>query len=194
MVHGILDAAMVLLAREGAEGFTTNRLAEMGGVSVGSIYQYFANRDVIIAAVIERGVIYAERTMRDALAAMAAFPPDQVIRRILTVVLTSLEPHGDMLNEVLATTTVFSGTGLGSLLETRISDLLRDLFGSYSDRYVARGGTAGIYVVANGVIYAVLKWLSERPPHVSREELIESLVAHFNLLIAERPKAELVAT
>lgn len=53
-VEAILGAAARVLERESLEGFNTNRVAEMAGVSVGSVYQYFPNKDALMAALIER--------------------------------------------------------------------------------------------------------------------------------------------
>jgi len=48
LVAAILEAAIQVLAKEGATRFTTTRVAERAGVSVGSIYQYFPNKASIL--------------------------------------------------------------------------------------------------------------------------------------------------
>ncbi len=48
LVAAILEAATQVLAEEGAARFTTARVAEKAGVSVGSIYQYFPNKASIL--------------------------------------------------------------------------------------------------------------------------------------------------
>jgi AcrR family transcriptional regulator len=48
LVAAILEAAIQVLSREGAQRFTTTRVAERAGVSVGSIYQYFPNKAAIL--------------------------------------------------------------------------------------------------------------------------------------------------
>ncbi|MER8640099.1 TetR family transcriptional regulator [Mesorhizobium sp. M0185] len=48
LVAAILQAAVQVLAREGAQRFTTARVAEKAGVSVGSLYQYFPNKAAIL--------------------------------------------------------------------------------------------------------------------------------------------------
>lgn len=48
LVAIILEAATQVLAKEGAPRFTTARVAERAGVSVGSIYQYFPNKASIL--------------------------------------------------------------------------------------------------------------------------------------------------
>ncbi|MFC4158803.1 TetR/AcrR family transcriptional regulator [Chitinimonas lacunae] len=53
-VRVVLEAAARILERDGFAGYTTNAVAALAGVSVGSLYQYFPNRDAITAALIER--------------------------------------------------------------------------------------------------------------------------------------------
>lgn len=48
LVSAVLDAAVRVLATEGAQRFTTARVAEKAGVSVGSLYQYFPNKAAIL--------------------------------------------------------------------------------------------------------------------------------------------------
>ncbi|WOK17158.1 helix-turn-helix domain-containing protein [Rhodopseudomonas sp. BAL398] len=53
-VEVILDATALLLVDEGFEQTTTNRIAERAGVSIGSLYQYFPNREAVVGAVAQR--------------------------------------------------------------------------------------------------------------------------------------------
>jgi AcrR family transcriptional regulator len=48
LVSAILDAAIQVLAKEGAQRFTAARVAERAGVSIGSLYQYFPNKAAIL--------------------------------------------------------------------------------------------------------------------------------------------------
>ena len=53
-VTAILDATAQVLVAEGFARLTTNRVAVRAGVSVGSIYQYFPNKEALVVAVSER--------------------------------------------------------------------------------------------------------------------------------------------
>ncbi|MER8461582.1 TetR family transcriptional regulator [Mesorhizobium sp. M1409] len=48
LVAAILEAAVQVLASEGVRRFTTTRVAEKAGVSVGSLYQYFPNKAALL--------------------------------------------------------------------------------------------------------------------------------------------------
>ena len=49
----ILEAAARILRTEGPGHLTTNRIADVAGVSVGSLYQYFPNKDAILGRLVE---------------------------------------------------------------------------------------------------------------------------------------------
>ncbi|HYP98005.1 MAG TPA: TetR/AcrR family transcriptional regulator [Polyangiaceae bacterium] len=59
-VRAILEATTQILDRESLEAATTTRIAEVAGVSIGSLYQYFSHRDAILDALQDREF---ERTM-----------------------------------------------------------------------------------------------------------------------------------
>jgi AcrR family transcriptional regulator len=52
----VLEAAAHVLLRHGYARATTNRIAEAAGVSVGTIYQYFPDKDAIFDALIRREI------------------------------------------------------------------------------------------------------------------------------------------
>ena len=53
-VAHILDVTEQLIAAQGFESLTTNHIAEAAGVPVGSIYQYFANKQEVLEAIMAR--------------------------------------------------------------------------------------------------------------------------------------------
>ena len=55
-VDTILAATARVLVKQGFDGLTTNAVAEAAGVSIGSLYQYFPNKEALVAALIERHV------------------------------------------------------------------------------------------------------------------------------------------
>lgn len=63
-VDRILVAAAHIFDERGYRATTTNHVAELAGVSIGSLYQYFPNKDALLVAL-------AERHIRDAAAAFA---------------------------------------------------------------------------------------------------------------------------
>lgn len=53
-VEAILAATARVLAREGYDRASTNKVAEAAGVSIGSLYQYFPSKEALVSALIDR--------------------------------------------------------------------------------------------------------------------------------------------
>ncbi len=68
-VSVILEAAAEVFAEKGYAGATTNKIAHRAGVSIGSLYQYFPNKDAILAGLREQHLsdvqIVVDRSMRE---------------------------------------------------------------------------------------------------------------------------------
>ncbi len=65
-VDAILDATAEVLHDEGLAAFNTNRVAERAGVAVGSIYQYFPNKEALVDALAMRSLQRLDRVLEEA--------------------------------------------------------------------------------------------------------------------------------
>src|SRR6185369_10835990 len=82
----ILEAAARVLEREGLNGYNTNAIATRAGVSIGSVYQYFPNKDSLTMALIEK----FERELLNAARTAAAQAHGKDLRRTLALVIRQL--------------------------------------------------------------------------------------------------------
>lgn len=53
-VNAIIEASARILEEQGHGGFTTNAVAELAGTSIGTLYQYFPDKDALLGALIAR--------------------------------------------------------------------------------------------------------------------------------------------
>jgi AcrR family transcriptional regulator len=79
----IIEAAAQIVARDGLAGFNTNAVAERAGVSIGSLYQYFPNKDAVMAALIRHQIGRQLATFQDAIEATANSDIPQTIRALV---------------------------------------------------------------------------------------------------------------
>jgi AcrR family transcriptional regulator len=82
-VEAVLDAVIRLLKREGFRAVTTNRIAEVAGVSIGSVYQYFPDKRAIFLALHERHVQQIDQVIQNALVQNASRPLDRLVRALI---------------------------------------------------------------------------------------------------------------
>jgi len=100
-VDSLVEATARILVKEGFDKASTNRIAEVAGVSIGSLYQYFPSKEALVAAVVERHQQQIMQTVRSELAQVATQPLDKAIRRFVAVAVQAhrLDPK---LHRVLA--------------------------------------------------------------------------------------------
>lgn len=90
-VAAILQAAEQVFARHGYAHGTTNRIAARAGVSIGSLYEYFPNKDALLVALIERHVVQGEQALTAAVAAIQ--PGASLQQQVQTLVSAMIELH-----------------------------------------------------------------------------------------------------
>jgi len=103
-VDTVLDAVVRVLKREGFNAITTNRIAEVAGVSIGSVYQYFPDKRAIFVALHQRHVDQIDRMVETKLIEHAASSLDDLVRAMVEGMIeahaTDPELHELLLTEV----------------------------------------------------------------------------------------------
>ena len=67
----------------GFDKASTNRIAEVAGVSVGSLYQYFPSKEALVAALVERHIEHMSEALQAEMATLADAPLALTVRRML---------------------------------------------------------------------------------------------------------------
>ncbi len=95
MVESIIEATTRIIERDGLAGLSTNRVAEVAGVSVGSLYQYFPNKEALVEEVRARFAARFEAALLDLLARLPAMGLREAIRAwVETLVMLHTESPG----------------------------------------------------------------------------------------------------
>ena len=79
----ILQAAARILVHRGFEAFTTNAVAEEAGVSIGSLYQYFPNKEALIASLSKQHLDDIQATLDKGLAQVATLRFRDLVRAMV---------------------------------------------------------------------------------------------------------------
>src|SRR5271154_2120689 len=82
-VEAVLDAVVRILKREGFGAITTNRIAEVAGVSIGSVYQYFPDKRAIFTALHQRHVDQIDRVVQSTLVEHASSSLEGLMRAMV---------------------------------------------------------------------------------------------------------------
>jgi AcrR family transcriptional regulator len=82
-VETLLDATARVLTKEGYDRASTNRIAATAGISVGSLYQYFPNKEALVAALVARHNREMLQLVRNALKEVASLDLATAVRELV---------------------------------------------------------------------------------------------------------------
>jgi len=91
-VDAILEAAARIFADRGYAAATTNHIAARAGVSVGSLYEYFPNKDALLVALVDRHIAEAAALLGD-VAERALTPATGLDAAVAAMVQSMIELH-----------------------------------------------------------------------------------------------------
>jgi|SRR5215472_5095049 len=182
-VEAVLDAVIRILKREGIRAITTNRIAEVAGVSVGSVYQYFPDKQAIFVALHRRHIDRVDRIIQTALVEHATAPLDDLMRAMIEGM---IEAHSSDLElyHLLATSVPHRADGT--------SDFAVRLHGAFQLALASRSHELQpgrdldrlAFVVANLVESLSHAALFRRPPRLSlagaKTEVLRAVLAYVH--------------
>jgi AcrR family transcriptional regulator len=182
-VEAVLDAVVRILKREGLAAVTTNRIAEVAGVSIGSVYQYFPDKRAIYVALHARHVELIDRMVEAKLLEHAASPLDTLVRAMVEAMVEAHEGDPE-LYELLYTEVPHKAEG------TR--DFAVRLHGAFRLAIAARANELGtprdldtvVFVVTNMVDALAHGAVLRRPAGISlaaaKEEAVRAVLAYLH--------------
>jgi AcrR family transcriptional regulator len=91
-VSAILEGAAQVLEAGGLAAFTTNAVAERAGVSIGTLYQYFADKQALLRALAEREMATTVAAVATALRGDSQAGPEERVRAMVRAMVNAF--HG----------------------------------------------------------------------------------------------------
>lgn len=174
-VERIVDAAARVLEAEGDRGATTNRIAAEAGVSPGSLYQYFADRDDLLLAVTERFVAAFEDRVLPALRQAAR---EDVVTGIVTVVgatLDAMEDRAPLLRALMARVPGDRQEEVTRALRARVTDFVFTSTARHRPDLAPEELERITWMLVELAQTLPLRYVLDRPP-IPRERFVEDAV------------------
>jgi AcrR family transcriptional regulator len=178
MKERLLTAAAQVLAERGYAGMSTNRVADRAGVSVGSLYRYFADRDDLME---ELRLQVSERTMRDLTTAMTeaiALDVEDGVRHVVASLVRSLGEHGAVVHALMDEVPLGSHQNALPQLEAQLGQFARLFVARHAPHLSPHDVDARVYLALGVTLNACLRIALERPDHLGEGELVD-LVSHL---------------
>lgn len=176
-VDRIVAAAAELLAEDGYNTLSTNAIARRAGVSPGTLYQYFGDRDEIVDELVHRMVRNFEDTMSPVLRNLDAKPNSDARNQFVYAVLGALEANAGVLRAIADRIPHREQVEQLAAIRARVVDAIHQLRAqTHPDESFARR-SAVAWMILETAQHLAVRFTLDRPAELTREEFTEDLLA-----------------
>ena len=132
-VDAILQAAARVLVAGGYDDLQTNRIAEVAGVGIGSLYEYFPNKDSIIVALTDRFAMSLHRELQRAHSSLEGVALDEALAQLTRAAFSVYKREPKLAAELLGRVPYFETENPLNKIEVPIRVQLAELLGKHVD-------------------------------------------------------------
>jgi AcrR family transcriptional regulator len=177
-VEQIVEAAAQVFAERGYAGATTNHIAERAGVSIGSLYQYFPNKEAILVTLAKRHIELAGDAIMGLLAERDLIETDlKELLRLFIQATLELHTEDPGLNSVILSEAIWSEEAMEQVnhLEDRFIDLLALMLDAHRQVSVENSRHAA-YMLVHMIESLTHAYLIHPPEGMNEETFVEEMV------------------
>lgn len=180
LVDAIEQACLRILDAEGAQALTVQRIAEVSGATVGSIYQYFPNKDAIVALVYERMLQAEAECVFTEKIRVSRLPLVEALREIfansIRVELKLHRLNGEFHQRYLRNLQLGLYCGSFATAEDYINSTWLEFLKLHEDEVTAPDRHVAAYLLGMGLRAIICKTLEEDPALLEQPRFLDGLM------------------
>ncbi len=191
-IQTLFKAAAQILDKDGEAGLTTNKVAAAAGFSIGTLYQYFPSKDVLVRAMAAKGQDMVLQALEQYLAALELRPdvaqmdPQDLLRQAIRILL-----QGFATGKGFTQSLIRLGWSMEQPQETasvvrQVSDRLAIFFERIHHPALPSPTPAQLFVLSRSVIGTLRSASLEKSPLLGSAALEDALMQLAWALLARR--------
>jgi AcrR family transcriptional regulator len=183
-VEAILTATTHILTEGGYDQLTTNRVAELAGVSIGSLYQYFPNKEALIFALAEHHANEMKQLAQYHLSGLEDSSIIDALRQILKAVLAShaVNPRlHRVLNEQMPRSEM-----MRQLDDVSMETMLTSFLVERRDQLQTENLDLTVFIVGRTIKALLYGVIIDRPELLNSEELEQEIMKMLTAYLVKR--------
>lgn len=188
-VVAIFEATIQVLLQHGFDRLTTTRVAERAGVSVGTLYQYFPNREALLLAVLGRYVDAIASSLEEACRAQHAQPLERMVGAMCHAFIEAKTRRLDVSRALMQPAVKLGGDALRGAAATRIRQAVAAMLATTGDRKFCDLETTAMVVTtaAMGPVHdAIDRGAGARQLLLLRQALIDLCMGYLERISVPR--------
>lgn len=175
LVDFMLQATEQCIVEEGLIRLTTPKVAERSGISVGSIYQYFENKDELVEELLRRKMIDFGQQFKQLIMHLDDQPLENIIALAVNFGFQSMKMNNGFYLEILKHWHLFRGSEAETILQKDCFDLAMYLFNRFFPTWDIEQLSHKAFVIINSTLFTMVRFASDEYFLIKEQRLQEEL-------------------
>ena len=181
IVDHILQAAQICIVEQGLMQITTPKIAEKAGVSVGSLYQYFENKEEIIQELLRRKSENLGLALKQMVITQEQLSIQEIIPLSIQFGFDVMRAESGFFIEVLKHWHGYNHSEAAQILEKHFFELGMYLFNRFYRHWDFETLKNKSFVIINSTLFTMMRYVSNNSFLISEQQLRDEL---SNMILA----------
>lgn len=174
MVDALIEATARAISQRGLEGLTTHHIAEQANVSVGSLYQYFEDKDALVDALLTK-------LTEEIVAALHRLPMNKKsnlrtnVQTVIRFGFALLNARDGLYLELIRHWHRLPTQQVLDSLQQSFMELSRIYFLMHYQEHPIQDLPVRVFIITNSVIFTMVRYLGQPPMWVSQDDIVQGL-------------------
>lgn len=181
IVDHILQAAQICIVEQGLMQITTPKIAEKAGVSVGSLYQYFENKEEIIRELLRRKSENLGLALKQMVVTQEQLSIQEIIPLSIQFGFDVMRAESGFFIEVLKHWHGYNNSEAAQILEKHFFEVGMYLFNRFYRHWDFETLKHKSFVIINSTLFTMMRYVSNNSFLISEQQLRDEL---SNMILA----------
>ncbi len=185
IVDSILEATQICIAEQGLLDVTTPKIAEKSGVSVGSIYQYFGNKDDIIQELLRRKTEQLGLALKQIAISQEGLSIEEIIPISIQFGFDMMKADDGFFIEVLKHWHGYNNSEAAKILEKHFYEVGLYVFSRFFKDWSFETLKNKSFVIINSTLFTMMRYASNNNFLISEQQLKKELTSMILAYLAQ---------
>jgi len=185
-VQAMVQACARILERRGYAGLSTNAIADVAGVSIGSVYEYFPGKDAIVARLVQ-DMVAEVRAMLEGRLALTDSRNDlnSAMRYFLGAIYRLMRKHRELLRVLVFQVPYLHQLPATRQLEIELQQVLMAGLDYTREQYALNAQPHTLYLMTTSVAGTLMHLVLVAPPAMEPEGILDALAEKMTAWLVE---------
>jgi AcrR family transcriptional regulator len=175
MVLTLIEATALCISKYGLDAVTTPKIAEMAGVSVGSLYQYFDDKQALIEALIEKGSHEVVKALQTLINQIESDSLEEIVKQSIQYGFSLLRQSDGLYLEIVKNWHRLPMQKMVDVMQSFSLDFGRLFFTKHYQTHSIQNLHVKFFIIVNSTLFTMMQYISGNNALITQDEVINEL-------------------